>query len=148
MHDDAHGFERGLGSLPHGHLPRELLAPLAAVVGAGPVSPVRGCRADGVAGECLRGLLSFRATDPWTLVLAVAPLLVLLVGGLGLFRGSRFAVWLVVVVDVVTGVAAAVTYGLVPGRVTALHGFEDQFVVDVSIAASIVARVWLSGVIP
>lgn len=115
-----------------------LLAPLAAVVGAGPASPVRGCRADGVAGECLRGLLSFRATDPWTLVLAVAPLLVLLVGGLGLFRGSRFAVWLVVVVDVVTGVAAAVTYGLVPGRVTALHGFEDQFVVDMSIAASIV----------
>ncbi|KTR08715.1 bifunctional lysylphosphatidylglycerol flippase/synthetase MprF [Curtobacterium luteum] len=115
-----------------------LLAPLAAVVGAGPVSPVRGCRTDGAAGECLRGLLSFRATDPWTLVLAVAPLLVLLVGGLGLFRGSRFAVWLVVVVDVVTGVAAAVTYGLVPGRVTALHGLEDQFVVDVSIAASIV----------
>ncbi|MGL3199342.1 MULTISPECIES: bifunctional lysylphosphatidylglycerol flippase/synthetase MprF [Curtobacterium] len=115
-----------------------LLAPLAAVVGAGPVSPVRGCRADGVAGECLRGLLSFRATDPWTLVLALAPLLVLLVGGLGLFRGSRFAVWLVVVVDTVTAVAAAVTYGLVPGRVTALHGFEDQFVVDVSIAASIV----------
>ncbi|MEK6345331.1 MAG: hypothetical protein V4737_16075, partial [Curtobacterium sp.] len=115
-----------------------LLAPLAAVVGAGPVSPVRGCRADGVAGECLRGLLSFRATDPWTLVLALAPLLVLLVGGLGLFRGSRFAVWLVVAVDTVTAVAAAVTYGLVPGRVTALHGFEDQFVVDVSIAASIV----------
>ncbi|MFJ4221023.1 bifunctional lysylphosphatidylglycerol flippase/synthetase MprF [Curtobacterium luteum] len=118
-----------------------LLAPLAAVIGAGPVSPVRGCRADGVAGECLRGLLSFRATDPWTLVLAVAPLLVLLVGGLGLFRGSRFAVWLVVVVDTVTAVAAAVTYGLVPGRVTALHGFEDQFVVDVSIAASVIVPV-------
>lgn len=115
-----------------------LLAPIAAVVGAGPVTPVRGCRADAAAGECLRGLLAFRATDPWTVVLAVAPLLVLVVGGLGLFRGSRFAVWLVVVVDTVTAVAAAITYLLVPGRVAALHGIEDQFVVDVSIAASIV----------
>lgn len=115
-----------------------LLAPLAAVIGAGPVSPVRGCRTSAVSGECLRGLLSFRATDPWTLVLALAPLLVLLVGGLGLFRGSRFAVWLVVVVDLVTAAAAAITYGLVPGRVAALRGFEDRFVVGVSITASIV----------
>lgn len=115
-----------------------ILAPIAAVVGAGPVTPVHGCRADGVAGECLRALLAYRATDPWNLVLAAAPLLVLVVGGLGLFRGSRFAVWLVVVVDVVTAVAAAVTYGAVPGRIEQLHGPEDRFVVDVSIAASIV----------
>ncbi|ROQ07085.1 MULTISPECIES: bifunctional lysylphosphatidylglycerol flippase/synthetase MprF [unclassified Curtobacterium] len=115
-----------------------ILAPIAAVVGAGPVTPVHGCRADGVAGECLRALLAYRATDPWSLVLAAAPLLVLVVGGLGLFRGSRFAVWLVVVVDVVTAVAAAVTYGAVPGRIEQLRGPEDRFVVDVSIAASIV----------
>ncbi|MFJ7290003.1 bifunctional lysylphosphatidylglycerol flippase/synthetase MprF [Curtobacterium sp. NPDC098951] len=115
-----------------------LLAPIAAVVGQGPVSPVRGCRSDGVPGECLRGLLTFHTTSPWTLLLAVAPLLVLVVGGLGLFRGSRFAVWLVVVVDTVTAVAAAITYGLVPGRTVALHGVQDPFVTDVSIVASIV----------
>ena len=115
-----------------------ILAPLAAVVGAGPVTPVHGCRADGIAGECLRALMAYRATDPWTVVLAAAPLLVLVVAGLGLFRGSRFAVWLVVVVDVVTAVSAAVTYGAVPGRVEQLHGTEDQFIVDVSIAASII----------
>lgn len=124
-----------------------LLAPLAAVVGAGPVSPVHGCRADGIAGECLRALLQYRATDPWTVVLAAAPLLVLVVGGLGLFRGSRFAVWLVVVVDVVTAIAAAVTYGLVPGRVEQLHGMEDQFIVDVSITASIVVPLATAAVL-
>ncbi|WFR66739.1 hypothetical protein P9139_18990 [Curtobacterium flaccumfaciens] len=102
------------------------------------MTPVHGCRADGVAGECLRALLAYRATDPWTLVLAGAPLLVLVVAGLGLFRGSRFAVWLVVVLDVVTASAAAVTYGAVPGRVERSHGTEDQFIVGVSIAASIV----------
>ena len=114
-----------------------ILAPIAAVVGAGPVTPVAGCRADGVAGQCLRGLLAYRATDPWTLLLAVPPLLVLVVGGLGLFRGSRFAVWLVVVVDLVTAIAAAVTYGLVPGRVERLHGTEDRLIVTLSIIASI-----------
>ena len=105
---------------------------------AGPVSPVRGCHAGGAGPECLRALLAYRATDPWTLVLAAAPLLVLVVAALGLFRGSRFAVWLVVVVDVVTAVAAAVTYGVVPGSVERLHGMQDQFIIDVSIAASIV----------
>jgi len=115
-----------------------LLAPLAAVVGAGPVTPVRGCHADGAVDTCLRGLLNYRATDPWTLVLAAAPLLVLVVGGLGLMRGSRFAVWLVVAVELVTGIAAAVTYSAVPGRVQQLHGSENQVVVDLSIAASIV----------
>ncbi|WIJ44395.1 bifunctional lysylphosphatidylglycerol flippase/synthetase MprF [Curtobacterium citreum] len=115
-----------------------LLAPLAAVVGAGPVTPVRGCHADGAVDTCLRGLLDYRATDPWTLLLAVAPLLVLVVGGLGLFRGSRFAVWLVVAVDLVTAIAAAVTYSAVPGRVQQLHASENLVVVDLSIAASIV----------
>ncbi|KQS14499.1 hypothetical protein ASG04_01120 [Curtobacterium sp. Leaf183] len=114
-----------------------LLAPIAAVVGTGPVTPVSGCRADGVAGECLRHLLAYRATDPWTLLLAVPPLLVLVVGGLGLFRGSRFAVWLVVVVDLVTAIAAAVTYTAVPGRIERLHGTEDQFIVTLSIVASV-----------
>ncbi|MEN0101929.1 MAG: DUF2156 domain-containing protein [Curtobacterium sp.] len=114
-----------------------ILAPIAAVVGAGPVTPVSGCRTDGVAGECLRRLLAYHAADPWTVLLAVPPLLVLVVGGLGLFRGSRFAVWLVVAVDVVTALAAAVTYGAVPGRVERLHGTEDQFVVTLSILASI-----------
>ncbi len=120
-----------------------LLAPLAAVVGTGPVTPVRGCTAAGAdtTGECLRGLLAFRATDPWTLLLAIAPLLVLVVAGLGLFRGSRFAVWLAVAVDVVTAVAAAVTYGLVPGRVEELHGVEARFVVTVSVVASVVVPV-------
>ncbi|WP_144763350.1 bifunctional lysylphosphatidylglycerol flippase/synthetase MprF [Curtobacterium sp. 9128] len=114
-----------------------ILAPIAAVVGASPVQPVAGCHADGVAGQCLKGLLDYRATDPWTLLLAVPPLLVLAVGGLGLFRGSRFAVWLVVVADVVTAIAAAVTYGAVPGRVQRIHGGEDQFVVTLSIIASV-----------
>jgi len=115
-----------------------LLAPLAAVVGTGPVTPVRGCAEDGVTGECLRGLLAYRATDPWTLVLAVAPLLVLVVAGLGLFRGSRFAVWLAVAVDAVLAVAAAVTYGVLPSRVAELHGVENRFVVSVSVVASVV----------
>ncbi|ROS76172.1 lysylphosphatidylglycerol synthetase-like protein (DUF2156 family) [Curtobacterium sp. PhB130] len=118
-----------------------ILAPIAAVVGSGPVTPVSGCTSDTAgavartSGECLRGLLAYRATDPWTLLLAVPPLLVLVVGGLGLFRGSRFAVWLVVVVDTVTAVAAAVTYGAVQGR---LQGVEDRFLVTLSIAASVV----------
>jgi len=115
-----------------------LLAPLAAVVGTGPVTPVHGCHADSASGECLRGLLAYRATDPWTLVLAVAPLLVLLVAGLGLFRGSRFAVWLAVVVDAVLAVAAAVTYGLLPAGAAELHGAENRFVVTVSVTASVV----------
>jgi len=115
-----------------------LLAPLAAVVGTGPVTPVRGCHTDGTSGECLRGLLAYRATDPWTLVLAVAPLLVLVVAGLGLFRGSRFAVWLAVAVDVVLAAASAVTYGVLPDRVAQLHGAEDRLVVTVSVAASVV----------
>ncbi|MBT2503421.1 bifunctional lysylphosphatidylglycerol flippase/synthetase MprF [Curtobacterium sp. ISL-83] len=115
-----------------------ILAPIAAVVGTGPVSSVSGCRTNASTGACLHGLLAYRVTDPWTLALAAAPLLVLVVGGLGLFRGSRFAVWLVVAVDVVTAIAAAVTYGAVPGRVERLHGMEDQFVVSVSIGASIV----------
>ena len=115
-----------------------LLAPLAAVVGTGPATSVRGCHADGASGECLRGLLAFRATDPWTLVLAVAPLLVLVVAGLGLFRGSRFAVWLAVTVDVLLAAAAAVTYGVLPARAAELHGAENRFVVTVSVAASIV----------
>jgi phosphatidylglycerol lysyltransferase len=114
-----------------------LLAPIAAVVGLGPADRPSVCRADGVAGECLHRLLTYRATDPWTLLLAIAPLLVLVVGGLGLFRGSRFAVWLVVVVDVVTGIAAAVTYTHVPGRVERLRGSEDHVVVTLSIAASV-----------
>lgn len=117
-----------------------LLAPLAAVVGAGPVSPVSGCTSETASAvartsdECLRGLLTYRATDPWTLLLALPPLLVLVVGGLGLFRGSRFAVWLVVVVDTVTAIAAAVTYGAVQGRV---HAVDDQFLVTLSIVASV-----------
>ncbi|MFJ3383857.1 MULTISPECIES: bifunctional lysylphosphatidylglycerol flippase/synthetase MprF [unclassified Curtobacterium] len=117
-----------------------LLAPLAAVVGAGPVTPVSGCTPDTAGAvartsdECLRGLLAYRATDPWTLLLAIPPLLVLVVGGLGLFRGSRFAVWLVVVVDTVTAIAAAVTYGAVHGRA---HAVEDQFLVTLSIVASV-----------
>ncbi|MGU3409862.1 bifunctional lysylphosphatidylglycerol flippase/synthetase MprF [Microbacterium sp. M1A1_1b] len=114
-----------------------LLAPIAAVVGTGPVTPVSGCRTDGVAGECLRHLLAYRATDPWTLLLAIPPLLVLVVGGLGLFRGSRFAVWLVVVIDLVTAIAAVVTYTAVPGRIERLHGTEDQFIVTLSIGASV-----------
>ncbi|PZE55085.1 hypothetical protein DEJ24_14945 [Curtobacterium sp. MCPF17_001] len=114
-----------------------LLAPLAAVVGMGPADQPSACRADGVAGECLHRLLTFRATDPWSLLLAIAPLLVLVVGAVGLFRGSRFAVWLVVVVDTVTGIAAAVTYTHVPGRVEQLRGSEDDVVVVLSIAASI-----------
>ncbi|OIH94563.1 hypothetical protein BIU90_05540 [Curtobacterium sp. MCBA15_001] len=114
-----------------------LLAPIAAVVGTGPVTPVSGCRADGVAGECLRHLLAYRVSDPWTLLLVVPPLLALVVGALGLFRGSRFAVWLVVVIDTVTAIAAAVTYTAVPGRVARLHGTEDQFIVTLSIVASV-----------
>lgn len=114
-----------------------LLAPIAAVVGLGPADRPAVCRADGVAGECLHRLLTYRATDPWTLLLAVAPLLVLVVGGLGLFRGSRFAVWLVVVVDVATGIAAALTYTHVPGRVERLRAAEDHVVVTLSIAASV-----------
>jgi phosphatidylglycerol lysyltransferase len=114
-----------------------LLAPLAAVVGLGPADQPSVCRADGVAGECLHRLLTYRATDPWSLLLAVAPLLVLVVGAVGLFRGSRFAVWLVVVVDTVTGIAAAVTYTHVSGRVAQSRGSEDHVVVVLSIAASI-----------
>jgi phosphatidylglycerol lysyltransferase len=124
-----------------------ILAPLAAVVGAGPATPVRGCGADGVAGECLRALMAYRATEPWTLVLAAGPLLVLVVGGLGLFRGSRFAVWLVVAVDLVTAVAAAVTYGAVPGLLQEVRGTEDRFVVDVSITASIVVPLATAAVL-
>ena len=114
-----------------------LLAPLAAVVGVGPANPVHACRTDGVAGECLHGLLTFRATDPLTLVLAVAPLLVLAVAGLGLLRGSRFAVWLAVAVDVVTGVAALVTYTAVPGRVQQATAHQGSVLMVLSIAASI-----------
>ena len=114
-----------------------LLAPIAAVVGMGPADQPSACRADGVAGECLHRLLTYRATDPWSLLLAIAPLLVLVVGAIGLFRGSRFAVWLVVVVDTVTGIAAAVTYTHVPGRVDQLRGSEDDLVVGLSIAASV-----------
>jgi phosphatidylglycerol lysyltransferase len=114
-----------------------LLAPIAAVVGMGPADQPSACRADGLAGECLHRLLTYRATDPWSLLLAIAPLLVLVVGAVGLFRGSRFAVWLVVVVDTVTGIAAAVTYTDVPGRVEQLRGSEDDVVVVLSIAASI-----------
>ncbi|WIE60480.1 DUF2156 domain-containing protein [Curtobacterium sp. MCLR17_032] len=114
-----------------------LLAPIAAVVGMGPADQPSACRADGVAGECLHRLLTYRATDPWSLLLAIAPLLVLVVGAIGLFRGSRFAVWLVVVVDTVTGIAAAVTYTHVPGRVDQLRGSDDDLVVGLSIAASV-----------
>ncbi|MBK0296378.1 N-acyl-D-aspartate/D-glutamate deacylase, partial [Bacillus sp. S34] len=45
----------------------------------------------------------------------------------------------------VTALAAAVTYGAVPGRVERLHGTEDQFIVGVSIAASIVVLIVLAG---
>ncbi|WP_134194965.1 DUF2156 domain-containing protein [Curtobacterium sp. PhB25] len=124
-----------------------LLAPIAAVLGTGPVTPVSGCGTDGAAGQCLRALLAYRATDPWTLLLAIAPLLVLVVGGLGLFRGSRFAVWLVVAVDVVTAVAAAVTYGVLPARAGGLQGTADEFVTALSVGASIVVPLATAAVL-
>jgi phosphatidylglycerol lysyltransferase len=114
-----------------------LLAPIAAVIGLGPADQPSVCRADGVAGQCLHELLTYRATGPWSLLSAIAPLLVLVVGAVGLFRGSRFAVWLVVVVDTGTGIAAAVTYTDVPGRVDQLRGSADHLVLELSIAASI-----------
>lgn len=124
-----------------------LLAPIAAVLGTGPVTPVSGCGTDGASAECLRALLAYRATDPWTLLLAVAPLLVLVVGGLGLFRGSRFAVWLVVAVDLVTAVAAAVTYGVLPARASGLQGTADEFVTALSVGASIVVPLATAAVL-
>lgn len=124
-----------------------LLAPIAAVLGTGPVTPVSGCGTDGAPAECLRALLAYRATDPWTLLLAVAPLLVLVVGGLGLFRGSRFAVWLVVAVDLVTAVAAAVTYGVLPARAGGLQGTADEFVTALSVGASIVVPLATAAVL-
>ncbi len=124
-----------------------LLAPIAAVLGTGPVTPVSGCGTDGASAECLRALLAYRATDPWTLLLAVAPLLVLVVGGLGLFRGSRFAVWLVVAVDLVTAVAAAVTYGVLPARAGGLQGTADEFVTALSVGASIVVPLATAAVL-
>jgi phosphatidylglycerol lysyltransferase len=124
-----------------------LLAPIAAVLGTGPVTPVSGCGTEGASAECLRALLAYRATDPWTLLLAVAPLLVLVVGGLGLFRGSRFAVWLVVAVDLVTAVAAAVTYGVLPARAGGLQGTADEFVTALSVGASIVVPLATAAVL-
>lgn len=124
-----------------------LLAPIAAVLGTGPVTPVSGCGTDGASAACLRALLAYRATDPWTLLLAVAPLLVLVVGGLGLFRGSRFAVWLVVAVDLVTAVAAAVTYGVLPARAGGLQGTADEFVTALSVGASIVVPLATAAVL-
>lgn len=124
-----------------------LLAPIAAVLGTGPVTPVSGCGMEGASAECLRALLAYRATDPWTLLLAVAPLLVLVVGGLGLFRGSRFAVWLVVAVDLVTAVAAAVTYGVLPARAGGLQGTADEFVTALSVGASIVVPLATAAVL-
>lgn len=124
-----------------------LLAPIAAVLGTGPVTSVSGCGTDGSSAACLRALLAYRATDPWTLLLAVAPLLVLVVGGLGLFRGSRFAVWLVVAVDLVTAVAAAVTYGVLPARAGGLQGTADEFVTALSVGASIVVPLATAAVL-
>lgn len=124
-----------------------LLAPIAAVLGTGPVTSVSGCGTDGPSAACLRALLAYRATDPWTLLLAVAPLLVLVVGGLGLFRGSRFAVWLVVAVDLVTAVAAAVTYGVLPARAGGLQGTADEFVTALSVGASIVVPLATAAVL-
>ncbi|MFZ7086961.1 bifunctional lysylphosphatidylglycerol flippase/synthetase MprF [Curtobacterium sp. RRHDQ10] len=119
-----------------------LLAPLAAVVGTGPVAAAPHCAVTTVTDTCVHGLASVHPHGVFALVLAVMPLVVLAVGALGLGRGSRFALWLVAGVDLVTGVSAALFYGVVPhvgGARADIDGriASDHLAVSLSIAASV-----------
>ncbi|KQO62373.1 hypothetical protein ASF23_11380 [Curtobacterium sp. Leaf261] len=118
-----------------------LLAPLAEVLGSNALAAAPHCTVSGITDACVDGLAASRPHGFLSLVLAVMPLIVLLVGAIGLGRGSRFALWLVVTIDTVTAIAAAVSYGLVPamhrtdvdGRVV-----SDHLAVSLSIVASVV----------
>jgi lysylphosphatidylglycerol synthetase-like protein (DUF2156 family) len=118
-----------------------LLAPLGiALAGGSAGGAVPSCSLGGVTDLCARDLSDFQVRGLFALVLAVMPLLVLAVGGVGLFRGSRFALWLVVVVDVVTGLSAAVFYDVVPHRQVTAPGTrlaDDHLALSLSLAVSV-----------
>jgi phosphatidylglycerol lysyltransferase len=127
-----------------------LLAPVAAVLGSSAVSGAPHCRVATVTESCAAGLRAFHTTGPFGLLFAVAPLILLAAGGVGLIRGSRLALWSVVVVDVVTGIAAASYYGIFVGATVATVGARpaaDQVAVVASIVMSFLVPLVTAGVL-
>lgn len=63
---------------------------------------------------CVRDMSAARINSLGSVAVSVLPLLLLLVAAYGLLRGSRFAAWLAVGVNVLLGLLAAVYYGFLP----------------------------------
>ncbi|WP_223690428.1 bifunctional lysylphosphatidylglycerol flippase/synthetase MprF [Leifsonia poae] len=72
------------------------------------------CQAFAVTRQCLHDLTIERINGIGPILVSVLPLLVLLVAAYGLLRGSRFAVWLAVAVNVMLAVLSALYFGLLP----------------------------------
>lgn len=120
-----------------------LLAPLAVVLDTGPTGQMPHCSVTGVTASCVRALAEVHPHGLFHSLLAVMPLVVLAVGAVGLRRGSRFALWLVATVDLVSGVATAVSYGVLPERHHAVvqRLASDHLAVSLSIAASVLVPI-------
>ena len=118
-----------------------LLAPVAAVVASGSVTSRPQCSVRQVTDQCVQGLQSFHVHGPIEFLLGIAPLAVLVIGAFGLRRGSRFALWTVVIVEAVNGIATLLYYGVSPSRTVSdidLTPPDQQLVVSLSLGASVV----------
>ncbi|WP_431277196.1 hypothetical protein [Leifsonia poae] len=72
------------------------------------------CQAFAVTRQCVRDLTIERINGLGPILLSVLPLLVLLVAAYGLLRGSRFAVWLAVSVNLLLALLSGLYFGLLP----------------------------------
>ncbi|HEV7186213.1 MAG TPA: DUF2156 domain-containing protein [Leifsonia sp.] len=72
------------------------------------------CQAFAVTRQCVQDLTIERINGFGPILLSVLPLLVLLVAAYGLLRGSRFALWLAVAVNLLLTVLSALYFGLLP----------------------------------
>ncbi|WP_066521557.1 bifunctional lysylphosphatidylglycerol flippase/synthetase MprF [Curtobacterium ammoniigenes] len=118
-----------------------LLAPVAAVVASGSVASRPQCSVRQVTDQCVQSLQSFHVHGPVEFLLGIAPLAVLVIGAFGLRRGSRFALWTVVGVEALNGLATAIYYGVSPSKAVSdidLSPPDQQLVVSLSLAASVV----------
>lgn len=72
------------------------------------------CEIYHVTSQCVSDLSIARVDGIGPLLVSVLPLLLLAVAAYGLLRGSRFAAWLAVSVNLLLGVLAGVYYGVLP----------------------------------
>lgn len=94
-----------------------LLAPIALLFTS--EAPDKGtllerCQAFAVTRQCVHDLAVERISGVGPVLVSVLPLLVLLVAAYGLLRGSRFALWLAVAVNVLLAVLSAFYFGILP----------------------------------